>query len=65
MMDGKIVDGKKVMYRGIGEAVKTLVQEKGFSGFYAGFNANVQRIVSWNVVMFLTKEWITSATNSK
>jgi len=27
MMDGKIVDGKKVMYGGIGEAVSSLAKE--------------------------------------
>ena len=61
MMDGRIVDGKKVMYNSIGEAVGSLFKERGLKGFYAGFNANFSRIVSWNVVMFLSKEYILKA----
>ena len=56
MMDGKMVDGKKVLYSSIGDAVSSLYKEKGMSGFYAGYVANCSRIISWNIVMFLTKE---------
>lgn len=41
MMDGKIVNGKKVLYKSIGEAVTTLYKKEGFYGFYAGFSANL------------------------
>lgn len=60
MMDGKVVNGKKMLYGSIFEAVGSLFREKGVVGFYAGFSANVQRIVSWNVVMFMTRELIYS-----
>ena len=65
MMDGRMVDGKKVMYKSIGEAVGSLYKERGFGGFYAGFNANFSRIVSWNVVMFLSKEYILKSMPKK
>lgn len=60
MMDGKMVDGKKVLYGGISEAVGSLYKENGLKGFYAGYIANCSRIISWNIVMFLSKEWITN-----
>ncbi len=41
MMDGKLVNGKKVLYNSIYEAIGTLYKEKGVLGFYAGFLANV------------------------
>ena len=65
MMDGKLVNGKKVLYNSIFEAVGSLYKEKGMIGFYAGFTANVQRIVSWNVVMFMTREFIYSKMQHK
>lgn len=40
MMDGKMVDGKKVLYSSIGDAVQNLYQDKGLKGFYAGYIAN-------------------------
>lgn len=59
MMTGKIENGQKVMYGSILQAVRELAKKEGFAGFYAGFSANVHRIVWWNVVMFLIKEEIT------
>lgn len=58
VMDGKLVDGKKVPYNSILEAVRMLAKEKGFVGFYAGFNMNFQRLLSWNIIMFMTREQI-------
>ena len=58
VMDGKLIDGKKVPYESIFEAVRVLRKEKGFLGFYAGFSANFQRLLSWNIVMFVTREQI-------
>lgn len=29
---------------------------EGWKGFYAGFNANVYRLVLWNIIMFVTRE---------
>lgn len=58
VMDGKMVDGQKIPYNSVFEAVRILGKEKGFVGFYAGFNANFQRLLSWNIVMFMTREQI-------
>jgi solute carrier family 25 uncoupling protein 8/9 len=58
VMDGKMVDGKKVPYASIFEAVRMLGREKGFLGFYAGFSMNFARLLSWNIVMFMTREQI-------
>lgn len=60
MQDGKLIDGKKVLYNSIGEAVVTLFRDRGLKGFYAGYIANCSRIISWNIVMFMTKEYITN-----
>ena len=56
IMDGKLVDGKKVPYRSIFEAVRMLAAEKGFVGFYAGFVPNFQRLLLWNIAMFMVRE---------
>lgn len=59
MMAGTVVNGQKVLYGSIAEACRALYREGGLMGFYAGFNANFQRLVSWNVSMFIMKEAIT------
>ena len=58
VMDGKMVDGKKVPYSSVFEAVNSLNKEKGLSGFYKGFNANICRLVGWNMIMFITREQV-------
>lgn len=58
MMDGKLVDGKKVPYKSVMDATVSLFGQKGFKGFYAGFSANFQRIVGWNIIMFMSREQI-------
>lgn len=40
MMAGKDVNGKKVLYKGIGEAVKDLYRQNGLKGFYGGYAIN-------------------------
>lgn len=45
-------------YKGVADCVtKTLMQE-GPLAFYKGFSANAMRIVSWNIVMFISLEQI-------
>jgi len=56
MMDGKMVEGKKVPYRGVFDCVFTTLKNNGPLGFYAGFSANCFRIISWNIVMFMMRE---------
>lgn len=58
VMDGKLVDGKKVPYNSIFEAVGMLGREKGLMGFYAGLSMNFYRLLSWNIIMFMTREQI-------
>ena len=65
MMDGKIVNGKKVLYGSIRESVFSLYKEKGFLGFYAGIVPNLQRVISGNVIMFMTREFVFSQMKSK
>jgi solute carrier family 25 (mitochondrial uncoupling protein), member 8/9 len=48
----------QVPYKGVVDCVgKTLVNE-GPLAFYKGFSANAMRIVSWNIVMFISLEQI-------
>ncbi len=59
IMDGKhMPDGSKVPYNSLLEGVTSVYRGKGFSGFYQGFNANCQRIISWNISMFVIREQI-------
>lgn len=61
VMNGKMVDGVKVPYSSLMECVREIKAENGVKGFYKGFNANCQRLVSWNVVMFVLREQILTA----
>lgn len=58
IMDGKTVNGVKVPFTSIWDATKHVFRQKGIAGFYAGLNANFQRIVSWNIIMFMAREQI-------
>ena len=59
VMNGKMMpDGTTMPYNSLVEAVSSLYKEAGLMGFYKGFNANCQRLVSWNVCMFVVKEQI-------
>lgn len=59
VMDGKLMpDGKKVPFNSVFEAMGSIYQKKGFQGFYQGFNANCQRLISWNIAMFVIREQI-------
>ena len=58
-IDGiKLKDGTVRYYSSISECVRMLYQTEGLKGFYAGFNANVYRLVVWNIIMFVTREQI-------
>lgn len=56
IMDGKVVGGVKVPYDSIWEATTSLIRTKGFLGLYAGFYMQFTRLVSWNIVMLMTRE---------
>jgi len=58
IMNGREIEGKKVPYASIGECVSLAWKENGVMAFYKGFAANCQRLVSWNVCMFLLREQI-------
>lgn len=57
-MNGKLcpIEGKRILYNNVFEAAKWVAFEGGFKGFYKGFNANCQRIISWNIIMFVLRE---------
>lgn len=57
-IDGLKVDGKVQYYSSIRECASVLYRTEGVRGFYAGFNANVYRLVLWNIIMFVTREQI-------
>ena len=58
-MDGRtLADGSKVPYSSLGEAVKVCYSEAGVKSFYKGFSSNCQRLVSWNIVMFVIREQV-------
>ena len=56
MSGKKLADGKIVPFKGMLEAATHVQKTNGFKGFYQGFNANCQRIISWNIVMFMMRE---------
>ena len=59
VMDGKMMpDGKKVPYPSLMNCVSSTWAENGIKSFYKGFAANCQRMVSWNVCMFVLREQI-------
>ena len=59
IMDGKLLpDGSKVPYNSLFEGISTVWRGKGISGFYQGFSANCQRLISWNITMFMAREQI-------
>jgi len=65
-MDGKSMpDGSKVPYSSLGEAVKVCYQENGVKSFYKGFSSNCQRLVSWNIVMFIIREQVLNYYKNK
>lgn len=54
----KMKDGTVKFYSSISECALTLWRTQGIKGFYAGFNANVYRLVIWNIIMFVSREQI-------
>lgn len=59
VMDGKkLPDGSKVPFKSVGEAVGFVYKGRGVAGFYQGFSANCQRLISWNIAMFMIREQV-------
>lgn len=53
VMKTRIMNAKPGEYTGVGDCfIKTM--KEGPLAFYKGFQANANRIVSWNVVMFIS-----------
>lgn len=66
IIEGKMLeDGSKIPYKNMRVAVADIYSRGGLSSFYKGFTANCQRVVSWNVLMFMTKEKVLSYLNNK
>ena len=57
---GKIVDGKRVPYSSIQEALLKQYRFKGILGFYSGLRVFILYNSIWNSVMFSTKEELTN-----
>lgn len=59
IMDGqRMPDGTKKPFDSIGAAIRFKYQTAGLGGFYKGLLPNCQRLVTWNIVMFVTKEQV-------
>lgn len=57
IMSGRTMpDGSKIMFHSISEAVVDIYATAGLRGFYKGFTANCQRVICWDIVMFMAKE---------
>jgi len=56
MSGKKLPDGTRVPFKSMLEAATHIKTTSGISGFYQGFNANCQRVISWNIVMFVMRE---------
>lgn len=41
---------------GVIRTVANIVKNEGFGAFYKGFGANANRIISWNIAMFVVLE---------
>lgn len=55
-MNGKVINGKTVAWDSLLETVRHVISESGFKGFYKGFSANCQRVITWNIIMFIVRE---------
>jgi len=51
-------------YRGVLHCARETMGHEGFMAFYKGFNASCTRLVSWNVVLWLTFEQMKKIINS-
>ncbi|KAL4503410.1 hypothetical protein ABPG72_001016 [Tetrahymena utriculariae] len=50
--------GSGKQFNGVLDCIVKTYQEDGIRAFYKGFNANAQRIVTWNICMFVTLQQI-------
>jgi solute carrier family 25 uncoupling protein 8/9 len=50
----RIMNAKPGVYTGVLDCVVKTVKNDGFMAFYNGFSANANRIVTWNIFMFVT-----------
>jgi len=41
-------------YKGVIDCITRTVKDEGILAFYKGFTANAQRLISWNIVCFVT-----------
>jgi hypothetical protein len=58
-IDGLRIDANTIKYySSIRECTVKVYELYGWRGFYAGFGANVYRLVIWNIIMFVTREQI-------
>ena len=59
IMDGqRMPDGTKRPFDSILTAIRWKFGQDGIAGFYKGLLPNAQRLVFWNIIMFVTKEQV-------
>lgn len=61
----RVMNAPAGKYAGIVDCIAKTYKEDGVKAFYKGFNANAQRIVTWNIAMFVTLEKIRSVVRQK
>ena len=50
----RIMNAKPGVYNGVLDCILKTIRNDGLRAFYGGFSANANRIVSWNIVMFVS-----------
>lgn len=50
----RIMNAKPGTYNGVADCIIKTIKNDGPLAFYNGFTTNASRIISWNVVMFVT-----------
>lgn len=59
IMNQNAAEGKA--YSGVLNCVGRTFKEEGFTAFYKGLSANAGRLISWNIVMFVTLQQVRQA----
>jgi solute carrier family 25 (mitochondrial uncoupling protein), member 8/9 len=52
----RLDDGTYQKYKGLGDCFMSTLKEKGPMGFYHGVISNALRLISWNIIMFVSRE---------
>jgi len=60
----RFMNSPRGQYRGVLHCTHQTAVQEGFKAFYKGFNASCIRLVSWNIVLWLSYEQLKKALNS-